>query len=437
MRDVWLSLPYDVQDALILAALLVPAVAIGVALLRGLAPLPLVAAILWRFRWANAMFVALIAISVGMGIGLLAQERGLRAGTAQAADKFDLIVTAPGSELTMLFATVFLQPQDVPLLDGDAYARIAAHEKVEIAAPLAFGDSYRGVPVVGTIASFARHLGEGRIEGRMWRTSGEAIAGARSGLDIGASFSPSHGFGTAAAHGAHAGTRIEVVGRMAPTGTPWDRVILVPIESVWETHGLGNGQSPENADRIGPPFAAEYFPGTPAIVVRADELWANYALRSEFTRDGETMAFFPGTVLSNLYIVMGDVRQAMSVMALVTQGLVAASVLMGLFILSRLLRRHIALLRALGASSRFVLAVIWSYGTALLTTGVALGLVVGYAATAVLSRIVTDRTDILVNVTPGWEEFHLVAGFLSITTILSLLPALAQLRQSVVGGLRA
>ncbi|SFE70208.1 FtsX-like permease family protein [Roseivivax sediminis] len=437
MRDIWLSLPSGAQDALILALFLVPALAIGVALLRGVAPFPLVSAILWRFRWANTMFVALIAISVGMGIGLVAQERGLRAGTAQAADKFDLVVTAPGSELTMLFATVFLQPQDVPLLGGAAFERVASHENVEIAAPLAFGDSYRSAPVVGTIESFARHLSDNRIEGRMWRSSGEAIAGALSELEIGAVFTPAHGHGSALEEGAHAGTEIEVVGRMAPTGTPWDRSILVPVETVWETHGLANGHAPSDAGRIGPPFDPDHFPGTPAIVVRADELWANYALRSEFTRDGETMAFFPGTVLSNLYIVMGDVRQAMSIMALVTQGLVAASVLLGLFILSRLFRRQIALLRALGASSRFVLAVMWSYGTALLATGATLGLGVGYAATAILSRIVTERTDIVVSASLGWSEFHLVAGFLSVTTILSLLPVLAQRRQSVVGGLRA
>ena len=182
MRGLWLNLPAGVQDALFLVLFLLPAVAIGAGLLRGLAPFPLVTAILWRFRRANAMFVTLIAISVGMGIGLVAQERGLRSGTAQAAEKFDLVVIAPGRELTMLFATVFLQPQDGPLLGGATYERIASHENVEIAAPLAFGDSYRAAPVVWTIESFSRHLSDDRIDDRMWQTSGEAIAGALSGL---------------------------------------------------------------------------------------------------------------------------------------------------------------------------------------------------------------------------------------------------------------
>ncbi|WP_306133220.1 FtsX-like permease family protein [Roseivivax marinus] len=436
MGDVWAGLPILVQDIAVLLGLLVPLGVLAGLLWRGYAPGRLVRALLWRFRWANAMFVALIAVSVGMGIGLLAQERGLRQGTAQAASKFDLVVSAPGSEMTMLLATVFLQPSDVGLIGGAAYAEIAGHENVEIAAPLAFGDSIGTASVVGTTAEFATFLSDGAIEGRLWNAPFEAVAGAAVPLEIGARAEPAHGHGDAAEEGAHA-AEFTIVGRMAPTGTPWDRAVLVPVEAVWELHGLANGHAPGRADQLGPPFDADFFPGTPAIIVRATELWANYALRSEFTRDGETMAFFSGTVLANLYRVMGDVRQAMSLMSVVSQVLVASSVLLGLFILTRLFQRQVAMLRALGAPIRFVVAVVWSYAAALLAAGTALGLGVGLAAAAVLSRVVTARTDIVVSATLGWAELHLAAAFLTATALVALLPALAVLRQPVASGLRA
>ena len=85
MRDLWAGLPILGQDLLILLALLLPVAVIGGALLRGFAPWPLALGMIRRFGWINAVFVALIAISVGMGIGLVAQERGLRRGTADAA----------------------------------------------------------------------------------------------------------------------------------------------------------------------------------------------------------------------------------------------------------------------------------------------------------------------------------------------------------------
>ena len=189
--------------------------------------------------------------------------------------------------------------------------------------------------------------------------------------------------------------------------------------------------------RLGPPFDADYFPGTPAIVVHAEELWANYALKSAFTRDAETMAFFPGTVLARLYRVMGDIRQAMSIMALVTQILVASSVLLGLFILSHLFRRQIGLLRALGAPARFAFAVVWTFGATLLLAGAALGLATGLGATAILSRIVTARTDIVVNASLGWSEIHFLAAFVSVGLLMSLVPAALMLRVPVVSALRS
>ncbi len=436
MRDIWHSLPVLSQDFLIAVGLLMPLLVIGALLLRGFQPWPLVRALLWRFRWANLMFVLLIAVSTGMGIGLIAQERGLRVGTARAAEKFDLVVAAPGSELTLLMAAVYLQSTAVPLLDGAAFDRIASHDRVEIAAPIAFGDSYQGAPVVGTIADFVMHLSDSQIEGRLFERSGEAVIGAAIPLQIGDRFAPAHGAGHAAEDDAHAGFEIEVVGRIPRSGSPWDRAILIPVETVWEVHGLANGHALEDGNRIGPPFDPALFPGTPAVIVRATELWANYALRSEFTEAGETMAFFPGTVLANLYRVMGDVRQAMSVMAVVTQVLVAASVLLGLFILTRLFQRQLAMLRALGAPRRFVMAVVWSYGVGLLAAGTALGLGCGFAAAAVLSRIVTDRTDILVTAAITWSEVTLALGFLSATSLLSLVPALAVLARPIVENLQ-
>ncbi|KAA9005959.1 FtsX-like permease family protein [Histidinibacterium aquaticum] len=436
MRDLWLDLSATTQDAILLVALLLPGAILAALLLRGFAPGPLVRALLWRFRWANAVFALLIAISVGSGLALIAQERGLRQGTAQAADKFDMVVSAPGSELTMMLAAVFLQATDAPLLDGETYQEIATHPRVKIAAPLAFGDSYERAPVVGTIADFVTYLSDGEIEGRMWTSTFEAVAGANAPAGIGDSFVPAHGHGDSAEEGAH-GDAFTVVGRLPPTGSPWDNAILIPVEAVWAVHGLADGHAPDAESRLGPPFDARYFPGTPAVVVRAESLGATYALRSEFTRDAETMAFFPGAVLSDLYRIMGDVRQAMSALTLVTQALVAISVLLGLFILSRLFRRQLALLRALGAPPRFIMAVIWSYAAALLAAGTALGIGLGYLTAAVLSRVVTARTDILVQASLGWTEMHLAAGFLSAMLVLSLVPAWSVLRAPVLSGLRS
>ena len=433
--DWWSALPANAQDVLLLVLLLSPAILVGIAVVRGYRPVALVGAMLWRYRFTNALFVALIAVSVGIGVGLIAQERGLRKGTARAAEKFDLIVSAPGSEVQMLLAAVYLQPVDVPLLDGPTYDRIARHENVALAAPIAYGDSFGSSPVIGTTADFVAHLTGDLAEGRVFASVVEAVAGSAVPLALGQGFEPAHGVGAGAEHGAHAGHELTIVGRMLPTGSPWDRAILVPVESVWSVHGLATGHAPGD-DRIGPPFVPERFPGTPAVLVRAEQLWANYALRSEFTTE-RTMAFFPGAVLAGLHSMLGDVRQVMSVMAILTQVLVTAGVLAGLVILTRLYARRLALLRAIGAPDRFVFAVVWCYAAALIGAGAALGVLVGIAAVGAISWLVTARTDILVQATLAWPEFHLVAGFVSLTVLLALMPAFMAVSRNVITDLRA
>lgn len=435
LGDFWADLPAAVQDIVTVALLLLPGLVTGLIVLRGYAPGRLVRAMLRRFSVSNAIFVGLIAVSVAIGVGLTAQERGLRQGSARAAAAFDLIVAAPGSEITVMLAAVYLQPSDVPLLTGDQYAEISADPDVALAAPIAFGDSYDGAPVVGTTSDFVAHLAGDLAEGRIFATSTEAVAGAFATVPVGESFTPAHGHGAAAEDDAHAGSSYTVTGRMAPTGSPWDRAILVPIEGVWEVHGLANGHAPAAGDQIGPPFDAAYFPGTPAVLVRADALWGSYALQSRFTRP-DMMAFFPGTVLAQMHGLMRDVREAMSLLAVVTQVLVTVSILAGLVILTRIFARGLALLRAIGAGRRFVFAVVWSYSATLIAAGSVIGLGLGWLAAMGFSRVITARTDVLVTANVTWTEVQLVAGFVSLTLILALLPALAATRRQLLTDLR-
>lgn len=422
MMELWYGLSAGLQDALLAAgALAVPAL-IALAVLPGHRPWPLVRALVRRHWGVSAVFVALIAGSVALGTGLLAQERAIRAATARAADPFDLIIAAPGSELTVLFASVFLQPSDMALVGGDVLDELSSDERVAFAAPIAFGDSVGDAPIVGTTAALVERLG-GVAEGRIWVQTMEAVVGSAVAARLGDHLEPAHGHGDAADAEAHGEVELTVVGRMAATGTPWDRAVVVPVEAVWQVHGLADGH--REAGRLGPPFDPELVPGMPAVVVTAEGLGAAYSLRTAYTRDGATMAFFPGAVLAQLHRVMGDVRAAMSVMAVVSQVLVAGGVLCGLAIVARLFRRQLALLAALGAPERFVVAVMWLYSVAHLVAGAVLGLALGQVATAALSEVVSRRTGLDLTAQPGAGELVVVAGFLGLASLVALLPALA------------
>ncbi|MEM1373123.1 MAG: FtsX-like permease family protein [Pseudomonadota bacterium] len=435
MIEFWRSLPELWQEVALLLLLLAPLLAAGAIVLRGYSLWPLLAGLLRKHAVVAAVFSGLIAASVALGASVIAQERGLREATARSAEKFDMIVAAPGNEITAMLATVYLEPTALPILDGATYAAVANHEFVSFAAPLAFGDSFEGAPVVGTTPGFVGHLSGGLAEGRVFANIEEAVIGARVGLEMGAVFEPVHGTGALGALDEH-GAELTVVGVMPLTGSPWDTAILVPVEQVWDVHALPNGHAAGWDGTVGPPFDPARFPGTPAILVAPTSLWAGYTLRGEFTTP-ETMAFFPGTVLAELHAIMGDIRAVMTALSTIYQGLIVVSVLAGLTMLTRLLSRRLALLRALGAPQRFVFAVTWSFATMLILVGVLIGLALAALATGAISDIITDRTQILVTARLGWQEVHLAAGFLSSAALLSLLPAWRALRRPVVEGLRA
>ena len=412
-------------------------------------PLPLVLATLRRHRFAFALFTALVAVAVALGVAISASERALRTGSARAADKFPLVVAAPGSRTDVVFTAIYLKPGTVPLLEGAMVARTLAETRARIAAPIAFGDSHKGDPVVGTVAAFVDHLSGGLAQGRLFANVREAVVGANSPLQIGEVFRPQHGDGHLAAD-ADADEEhehpidIEVVGRMKPTGTAWDRAIAVPVEQVWSVHGLPDGHNsptPEGAEprkpeeiRIGPPYDPAFVSGAPAVILVYDNVNAAYGLRNVY-KTTTSMAFFPAEVLVELYAVMGDVRTLLAAVALSAQVLVALAILAALAALFAMNRRQIAVLRALGAPRGFFVLGTWLYVALIIVLGSALGLLLGLGAAALLAQAVARQTGVALSAGVGTPELALVAMFAGAGLLLALIPAAVAARGSAMDAL--
>lgn len=404
-------------------------------------PLPLVLATLKRNPVTTLSFIALIAVAVAMGVSITAQERALRQGSARAADRFDLIIAAPGSQTDVLLKAVFLNSGSVELLDPKVVAKAFAEPRAEIVAPIAFGDSHDGDPIIGSIGDFVLHLSDGTLaEGRLFERHEEAVVGAASPLRIGDTLHPTHGeeHGAVEAddhdnHREH-GTELTVVGRMASTGSPWDRAIVVPVELTWELHNLPNGHA-SGAERIGPPFDASALPGVPALVIKPESVAAAYGLRNAYRSD-TSMAFFPAEVLVELYALLGDVRTVMDIMALATQTLVIVAILVGIMVLLRLYKVQFAVLRALGAPRGYIFLTIWSYVTAIVASGAAIGLLLGFGLTRIVSVAFTNASGIALNASLQAPEFQLAAAIVLIGATVATLPAALLYSRPVVDALR-
>lgn len=352
-------------------------------------PWPVARAALRRSWRASLAMALLVALATALGTGVAVLERGMRRAAAQSADAFDLVVGAPGSATQLVLTAVYLQLDTVPLLDGAVLARVLAEPEAAWASPIGFGDQWRGYPVVGVTSAFVTHGGRrAPSEGRLFEEDSEAVVGADVPLRLGDQAVPQHGrVETPGGGHDHAESPYTVVGRLPPSGTPWDRAILVPIESVWEIHGLGNGHA-AGVERIGPPWEAGA-PGVPAIVVKPRSFAGAYQLRARYRTAGST-AVFPGEVLAGLFRTLGDVRAVLSAMAAATAVLVVAAVFLAFAAIVSSRARDHAVLRAIGAPPGFVLAALWlEIGTVLaagVVAGTAIGWGVAHVAGSVLGR---------------------------------------------------
>ncbi|MDQ0318180.1 putative ABC transport system permease protein [Pararhizobium capsulatum DSM 1112] len=407
-----------------------------------------------RRLWAGSLVVVLlIAFATALGVAVTLQERSLRLGSARAADHFDLVVGAPGSETQLVLSSVFLQASPLPLLPGATLAKLTYDPRVAWAAPVGLGDSFSGYPIVGTATVLISELSS-IDEGRMFRTAGEAVVGAAVDLPMGYGVKPMHG---SAYEGGETHTELSysIVGRMKPTGTAWDKAILVPIQSVWALHGLGehdqregdhdaahgeeeaahahahvDPQSPvsENWDRDAP--------GLPAILVKPKSIADAYKLRQEY-RGGGTLAVFPGEVLTALYTTLGDAKKVLSAVAIGAQVLVAAAVLLVTVVHIGQRRRQIGALRALGAPQSAVFSIVWLELFVLNAIGILLGFGIGYFAAKLLSALFAGQSGITLPVAFAQIDLVNAGAILLFAAILAVVPAVIAYRQSPAQALRS
>ncbi|APT58471.1 hypothetical protein RGI145_16495 [Roseomonas gilardii] len=402
-------------------------------------PWPVALASLRRRPWTAAALSLLVALSVALGVAVGAVERGVQAGSIRAVSGFDLIVGAPGSPTQLVLAAVFLRPDAVPLMPGTVLRRLQAEKGIAWFSPIGFGDNWRGNPVVGVTGPFVTRGGRRPLaEGRLFAEHFEAVVGAAVPLRSGEEFTPGHGRHVdpdeAEGHG-HEHSHYRVVGRLPPQGNAWDRAILVPVESVWELHGLGNGhgEDPAAEEKLGTPWTDP--PGVPAVVVAPVGVADAYRLRSAL-RGPDSTAVFPAEVLVPLLRVLGDVRDLMGGMAWASTVLVLLAVFLSLSALLATRRRDFATLRAIGAPPLYVLATVWVEMGVILCAGAIAGLGLGLGLAFLLARLAAPDLSFSLGIRPGWEDLLLpgVAGALGL--LAALLPAFATSRRPVEADLR-
>jgi putative ABC transport system permease protein len=297
-------------------------------------------------------------LSIGLAGGLLISiwvvKDQSQATFTQVNIGFDAVLGARGSKLQRVLNSIFhleASPGNVSQAD---YQYIKHHPAVKLAIPIAVGDNLRGYRVVGTIpelftdveykpgVKFALEPG-----GRLFDPDAkEAVVGSfaasRLGLKVGDTFHPFHGLAYNPKE-QHADI-FTVTGILAPSNTPADKVVWIPI------HGLQtmSGHDPNAATDVS------------AVLIQFRSPTAGFRLDMMYNKQGNRLTFaYPiGAIVADLFSKISWFSQVLALVAYLVAVVSAAGVLVAIYNSMAARRRDIAILRSLGARRRTVFSAI-------------------------------------------------------------------------------
>ncbi len=412
--------------------------------------LPLALKSAWNRRYTLVLTLIAIALSVTLLLGIERLRQDARDSFAQAVSGTDLIVGARSSPVQLLLYTVFRIGEATHNLGWDSAQALAGHPAVAWTIPVSLGDSHHGFPVLGTTAAYFEHFRYGDrqplalAQGKPFIGLFDAVLGAEVaaslGYRMGESLTLAHGM---EGHGLteHGDKPFNVVGILAPTGTPVDRTVHVSLEALEALHLDWQGGAPMPGLAI-PPELVQKFDLTPkavtAVLVGLKTRSGVFAMQRYVSnyREEALMGVLPGVALAQLWDMMAVAEKALlAVSALVVAvsfaGLVAV-VLAGLG--ER--RRELAILRSVGARPRDLLALLALEGGAVTLAGVGVGVILLSVLSVGLGPWAQTHYGLALSVAlPGGEELKLLAGVVGVGTLASLLPGWRAYRLSLADGL--
>lgn len=385
---------------------------------------------------STLLVVALLAIGVATVALTLLLSRELEDRLARDAAGIDLVVGAKGSPLQLVLAGVYhvdVPPGNIPLA---SIAALRANPLIEQVIPLALGDSFRGYRIVGTEPAFIEHYGGTLRAGELWRNPMEAVLGstvaAASGLDVGATFTGSHGL--AEGGGEHTDAPYRVTGVLARTGTVLDRLVLTSIASVWAVHEAHHAEADHDKEALGKEAKGKEHGEVGATLpperevtlalVRYRSPLAAATLPRAINKETELVAASPAYETARLLTVFGVGIDLIRAFALV---LMAASGFMLFVALAQALedrRYDLAILRTLGASRRHVAMVLLIESLLLAAIGTLLGLALAHLAALGIGQWLPEAAP-LAAAARRWlpEEWAVVALAMGAGILAAMWPA--------------
>lgn len=392
--------------------------------------------IIYRSLRQHALSTLVTAGSIALACGLLmcvwVVKTESQAAFMATNTGFDAVLGARSSKLQLVLNAIFHLEASPGNLAWQDYEAIRQNRAVKTAMPIAVGDNLRGYRIVGTLPEFFTQVeyapgkkftmeGAGRVFATGAR---EALVGsfvaAKLRLKAGDTFHPFHGL-VYDERSQHAET-YTVTGVLAPTNTPVDRVIWIPLAGV-QTMG---GHDPRAATEIS------------AVLLQLQAPTAGFMLDMMYNRQGNrlTLAYPVGAIIAELFQKIAWFDRVLELIAYLVALVAAASVLASIYNSMSARRRDIAILRALGARRRTIFGAVLGEAAAIGLLGALAGFGVYFVLLNGVAELIRSQTGVVLDVTAGHAVLWIgPLGMVILCALGGVVPAIKAYRMPVAEAL--
>jgi len=442
-----------------------------------------------RTRLFSTITTALtVAVAVALMLVLLMMRASAADAFSRGGGNMHLLISADASPLTSVLNGVFHANAPPRALAYSRYEELAASLPISgngFAIPTQQGDSFRGLPVVGTTEEFFTKFkpapGEpwSFTQGQAFQDYFEIVVGAQAanitGLEVGDAIYLTHGIGTSGSAGTiikkgmprpddhhdhahhdhdhdhdhdaaheHQDYLFTVSGILAPTGSPHDRAIFSEITSAWILHAhdrrVRENPNASLTDAADLTPADRLVTGIYVGLTTRDDSAAPAVLPQVFDqlrRDPSITVASPGAEMRTLMTMVSNVDQILLAMAGVVILASAIAIMLALYNSMEQRRRQIAILRVLGASQARIFLLIITEATIVGLLGCVTGLAISLGGARLVASTMHERLGLYISPSlPAREVVLLLLATLTLAAVAGLIPATMAYRTSVARNLR-
>ena len=393
----------------------------------------------WKNIWSKPLNASLNILLIAFGTAILTV---LLLASTQIEDKLeknskdiDLVVGAKGSPLQLILSSIYyidFPTGNIPMKEAK---KLMKSPFVKRAVPLALGDNYNGVRIVGTDSNYISLYGLTTQSGKFWEADLEATIGANvakeQNLKVGDTFFGGHGL--TEMKDEHKDHAYKVVGILAPQQNVTDNLILTGIGSVWKMHG-DEGETEEHHDHEHgdeADHAHDEDREFTSLLIQYRSPMAVAMFPMMVNQTTNMQAASPAQESTRLFSLIGVGVDTLQWFAVLIMFIAAISVFVNLYNSLKERSYDLAIMRTLGASKGKLFSLIILEGLILTLIGTIIGVALGHSILHLIGNYQESSQAKMSGLLFIKDEFYLLAAGLLIGIVAAIIPAIQAYRSNI------